>query len=411
MICDAAVNKKPAHTSFQADWFLLCNPTRRFSISFDVYTSPKHRKMKIKLPYDIPYGKINKHNCRVWGTQKPHRIIEHERDSPKVNVFCALSQRKLYGPFFFIEATVTGHSYLEMLEQWLVPQLRQDLNDDFIFQQDGAPPHFHNAVRAYLNTEMSDRWIGHAGVRDRCFMTWPPRSPDMTAWSTAEYSMEGNLLSIRLDHQSGQQLPPDWLPLPPTRMCLAARHIMFVDDDGGDNDKDVDNDDDDNRLALWSLPSKETLRGHSDTSFRGEGYIQCCVGVRLCDMYSNQELAEMHFMYGKADGNAALARRLYQERYPQRQCSDRKTFVPYYMEMSMFVPSIAGDVLVGSHVLPLRLNRERYKVFLRYTLLVLLHHVPLSIRRNTNFMHDGASAHFSVNGRRFLNQRFCDMDR
>ncbi|KAJ4445840.1 hypothetical protein ANN_12525 [Periplaneta americana] len=54
-------------------------------------------------------GEINKHNCRVWGTQKPHRLIEHERDSAKVNVFCALSQRKLYGPFFFIEATVTGH--------------------------------------------------------------------------------------------------------------------------------------------------------------------------------------------------------------------------------------------------------------------------------------------------------------
>ncbi|KAJ4451198.1 hypothetical protein ANN_02658 [Periplaneta americana] len=32
-------------------------------------------------------------------------------------------------------------------------------------------------------------------------------------------------------------------------------------------------------------------------------------------------------MYGKADGIAALARRLYQERYPQRQCPDRKTFV------------------------------------------------------------------------------------
>ncbi|KAJ4442905.1 hypothetical protein ANN_04499 [Periplaneta americana] len=63
---------------------------------------------------------------------------------------------------------------------------------------------------------------------------------------------------------------------------------------------------------ILSLPSKETLRGHSDSSFRGECYIQCCVGVRLCDMYSNQELAEIHFMYGKADGNAALARRLYQ---------------------------------------------------------------------------------------------------
>ncbi|KAJ4427589.1 hypothetical protein ANN_25237 [Periplaneta americana] len=80
-------------------------------------------------------------------------------------------------------------------------------------------------------------------------------------------------------------------------------------------------------LVERSLPSKETLRGYSDGSFRGEGYIQCCVGLRLCDMYSNQELAEIHFMYGKADGNAALARRLYQERYPQRQCPDQKTFV------------------------------------------------------------------------------------
>ncbi|KAJ4440092.1 hypothetical protein ANN_08225 [Periplaneta americana] len=81
------------------------------------------------------------------------------------------------------------------------------------------------------------------------------------------------------------------------------------------------------KLVDRSLPPKETLRGHSDSSFRGESYIQCCVDVRLCDMYSNQELAEIHFMYGKADDNAALARCLYQERYPQRQCPDRKTFV------------------------------------------------------------------------------------
>ncbi|KAJ4452099.1 hypothetical protein ANN_03615 [Periplaneta americana] len=38
----------------------------------------------------------------------------------------------------------------------------------------------------------------------------------------------------------------------------------------------------------------------------------------MCDMYLNQEPAELHFMYGKADGNAALARRLYQESYPDR---------------------------------------------------------------------------------------------
>ncbi|KAJ4441070.1 hypothetical protein ANN_10920 [Periplaneta americana] len=117
---------------------------------------------------------------RWEGMRKPHRIIEHERDSPKVNVFCALSQRKLYGPFFFIEATVTGYSYLDMLQQWLVSQLRQDLDDDFIFQQDGAPPHFHNAVRAYLNTKMSDRWIGRAG--DRVFV--PPLPRDLEELKT-----------------------------------------------------------------------------------------------------------------------------------------------------------------------------------------------------------------------------------
>jgi hypothetical protein len=33
-------------------------------------------------------------------------------------------------------------------------------------------------------------------------------------------------------------------------------------------------------------------------------------------MYSNQELADMHFMYGLADGNAVVAHHLYQERYP-----------------------------------------------------------------------------------------------
>jgi hypothetical protein len=45
-------------------------------------------------------GKVNRHNVRVWGTENPHVTLEHERDSPKVNVFCAISKEKVYGPFF-----------------------------------------------------------------------------------------------------------------------------------------------------------------------------------------------------------------------------------------------------------------------------------------------------------------------
>jgi hypothetical protein len=42
--------------------------------------------------------------------------VEHQRDSPKVNVFCAISSQKVYGPFFFAEETVTGMTYLDMLQ-------------------------------------------------------------------------------------------------------------------------------------------------------------------------------------------------------------------------------------------------------------------------------------------------------
>ncbi|GBN62182.1 hypothetical protein AVEN_63532-1 [Araneus ventricosus] len=61
-------------------------------------------------------GKVNRYNSRIWGAEKPSTVIEHERDSAKVNVFCAISSRKLYGPFFFSERSVTSVVYLDMLE-------------------------------------------------------------------------------------------------------------------------------------------------------------------------------------------------------------------------------------------------------------------------------------------------------
>jgi hypothetical protein len=47
-------------------------------------------------------GKANHHNLRIWGMENPHATIEHEHDSPKVNVFCAISRTMVYGPFFFM---------------------------------------------------------------------------------------------------------------------------------------------------------------------------------------------------------------------------------------------------------------------------------------------------------------------
>ena len=56
-------------------------------------------------------GMVNRHNVRIWGTENPRVVIEDVRDSPKVNVFCAISSEKVYGPFLFEQPTVNGMIY------------------------------------------------------------------------------------------------------------------------------------------------------------------------------------------------------------------------------------------------------------------------------------------------------------
>ena len=72
-----------------------------------------------------------------------------------------------------METTITGIVYLDMLQEFLIPQL--DKEGRIHFQQDGAPPHYLGEVREYLNTRFPGRWIGRAAP-----IAWPPRSPDLT---------------------------------------------------------------------------------------------------------------------------------------------------------------------------------------------------------------------------------------
>ena len=55
--------------------------------------------------YSHVLGKVNQHNVRIWGSENPHMVIEHIRDSPKVNVWCGLLHDRLVGPFLFAEDT------------------------------------------------------------------------------------------------------------------------------------------------------------------------------------------------------------------------------------------------------------------------------------------------------------------
>lgn len=54
---------------------------------------------------------------------------------------------------------------------------------------------------------------------------------------------------------------------------------------------------------------------------------------------------------------------------------------------------VIGNVLIGPHVLPPRLTGHTYLEFLRNDLTPLMEEVPLRLRRNMRFMHDGAPPH------------------
>jgi hypothetical protein len=90
-----------------------------------------------------------------------------------------MSKEKVCGSLFFAESTVTGTSHIDMMQDWLMPQLDDD-RDDFIYQQDGAPPRYHHLVRGYLNQHLPQRWIGRTADNDQALLRWPPRSPNLT---------------------------------------------------------------------------------------------------------------------------------------------------------------------------------------------------------------------------------------
>lgn len=118
-------------------------------------------------------GQINKHNCVYWNSENLHHTLEKSVNLPGLTVWCAISSQGIIGPYFF-DATVTGDSYLDMLQNWFWPQVAQQAGEIY-FQQDGAPPHYSRSVRQWLDDKFPGAWIGRRGP-----IEWPARSPDLT---------------------------------------------------------------------------------------------------------------------------------------------------------------------------------------------------------------------------------------
>ena len=105
-------------------------------------------------------GVVNQHNCVYYSTKNPHVMIEEQLNQPGITLCVGLLCKGTFGHIFF-HTTVTHDLYLNMLRDTVLPQLqRQHDNDNFFFQQSGAPPHYAVTVRRFLDEQLTNRWIG-----------------------------------------------------------------------------------------------------------------------------------------------------------------------------------------------------------------------------------------------------------
>ena len=76
-----------------------------------------------------------------------------EMYAQKTTVWCAISSKKIIGPYFYEQKeTVTSSNYCLMLEKFFLPKLKRRCpkNMYIYFQQDGATPHTADITIEYL---------------------------------------------------------------------------------------------------------------------------------------------------------------------------------------------------------------------------------------------------------------------
>lgn len=138
-------------------------------------------------------GHVNRQNFRFWGKEKPAVAVEISKFSPKITVFAAVSSSFLLGPYFFEEnqlpTTVNGVRYLQMLENFLIPELKKRRKlTSTRFQQDGATAHITKPVKEFLTAHFGNRIIS------RMFnFEWPANSPDL---SPLDYWLWGHIKTL-----------------------------------------------------------------------------------------------------------------------------------------------------------------------------------------------------------------------
>jgi hypothetical protein len=126
----------------------------------------------------IREGVFNIHNSDFWARDNPHAI--HERGYQvrfSVSVWAGTVGDIVVGPYLLPDR-LTAQRYRDFLETVLLGLLEDvplAVRQRLWFQHDGAPAHYGEDVRQWLNATYPGRWIGRGGP-----IAWPLRSPDLT---------------------------------------------------------------------------------------------------------------------------------------------------------------------------------------------------------------------------------------
>jgi hypothetical protein len=111
----------------------------------------------------------------VSGEPSNHMHRESTSVTLRISTFSVrCPTRKVHAPFFFTEATVTGDSFLDMLEIWIPIMMIT------FYNWTELPPIF---IQVLLNRVRPQRWIGPAANGDDKLLPWPPHSLDFTPCS------------------------------------------------------------------------------------------------------------------------------------------------------------------------------------------------------------------------------------
>ena len=138
-------------------------------------------------------GAVNKQNFRYWAESNPQIIQEIPLHSPKLTVWCAISQFGVIGPYFFEEdgvtVTVNSERYVAMLQNYLQPRMEEIIENEGLgvvwFQQDGATAHTARISLNILRHMFPGRLVSLRGD-----LGWPARSPDL---SICDFFLWGHL--------------------------------------------------------------------------------------------------------------------------------------------------------------------------------------------------------------------------